>query len=299
MLAIVIPFYNIEYFEATLHSLKNQKDKRFKVYIGNDGSLNDPKDIIDSYKNELAICYKEFKQNIGQHSLVSHWNRCVDLVVKEEWILILGDDDVLAPNCVASFYKHLGSIEVQKCNVVRFASQLINAEGRVQSEIFQHPKIESSLDSFKRYFLKQTRSSLSEHIFRKSALQQYGFEEFPLAWFSDTKALLDFAENKPLYSINEAIAYIRKSAVNISGKESNMPKKYLAAYFFYKSLLSNRQLKLDIDFKNEIFKEFENYVVVTRNYSLENWRIIGWNALKKLDLITLKKITLKTIKNLT
>jgi hypothetical protein len=57
--------------------------------------------------------------------------------------------------------------------------------------------------------------------------------------------------------------------------------------------------KLDRDFKNEIFKEFENYVVVTRNYSLENWRIIGWNALKKLDLITLKKITLKTIKNLT
>ena len=299
MLAIVIPFYNIEYFKETLESLKNQTDHRFKVYIGNDGSLSDPLEIIDSYKNHLTFCYEKYNENIGKYSLVSHWNRCLGLVEDEDWILILGDDDVLARNCIASFYKHFDSINAQKHNVVRFASQLINAEGNVQSEIFQHPETESSIDSFKRYFLKQTRSSLSEHIFRKSVIKRDGFEEFPLAWFTDTMALLDFSKNKSIFTINEAIVYIRKSSVNISGKDSNMKEKYLASYFFYKSLLRKHASELDGDFKKEVFKEFENYVAVTRNYSIENWRIIGWNALKKLDLSTLKKITLKTIKNLT
>lgn len=42
MLAIVIPYYKINYFEETLKSLSNQTDKKFKVYIGNDASENDP-----------------------------------------------------------------------------------------------------------------------------------------------------------------------------------------------------------------------------------------------------------------
>lgn len=38
MLAIVIPYYKYTFFEATLISLKNQTDKRFNVYVGNDAS---------------------------------------------------------------------------------------------------------------------------------------------------------------------------------------------------------------------------------------------------------------------
>jgi hypothetical protein len=38
MLAIVIPYYKIRFFEATLQSVAIQTDKRFKVYIGNDAS---------------------------------------------------------------------------------------------------------------------------------------------------------------------------------------------------------------------------------------------------------------------
>lgn len=38
MLAIVIPYYKITFFEDTLESLAHQTDKRFKVYIGDDAS---------------------------------------------------------------------------------------------------------------------------------------------------------------------------------------------------------------------------------------------------------------------
>lgn len=41
MLAIIIPYYKFTFFEATLQSLANQTDQRFKVYIGDDASLED------------------------------------------------------------------------------------------------------------------------------------------------------------------------------------------------------------------------------------------------------------------
>ena len=41
MLAIIIPFYKLTFFEENLHSLAIQTDKRFKVYIGDDSSPYD------------------------------------------------------------------------------------------------------------------------------------------------------------------------------------------------------------------------------------------------------------------
>ena len=42
MLAIIIPYFKLLFFEETLQSLAIQTDKRFKVYIGDDASPEDP-----------------------------------------------------------------------------------------------------------------------------------------------------------------------------------------------------------------------------------------------------------------
>ena len=41
---------------------------------------------------------------LGGTSLVQQWSRCLDFIQSETWVQILGDDDTLAPNAVASFY---------------------------------------------------------------------------------------------------------------------------------------------------------------------------------------------------
>jgi cellulose synthase/poly-beta-1,6-N-acetylglucosamine synthase-like glycosyltransferase len=69
MLAIVIPYYKIDYFEETLIALANQIDKRFKVYIGDDGSPNPPAELILKYHDCLNIHYKRFVENIGLKEL--------------------------------------------------------------------------------------------------------------------------------------------------------------------------------------------------------------------------------------
>src|SRR5665647_1577360 len=94
MLAIVIPCYHIKFFDKTLESLSNQTDKRFTVYIGDDNSPNNPEELILKFASGLTLKYVKFEENWGSHSLVKQFERCIDLLQDEQWIMILGDDDV-------------------------------------------------------------------------------------------------------------------------------------------------------------------------------------------------------------
>ena len=55
MIAIVIPYYKLIFLEATLISLSNQTDKRFRVYIGDAASPINPRGVIDIYKSPPVI----------------------------------------------------------------------------------------------------------------------------------------------------------------------------------------------------------------------------------------------------
>ena len=50
MLAIVIPFFKLTFFEETLQSLSTQTDKRFKVYIGDDASPEDCTALLQKFE---------------------------------------------------------------------------------------------------------------------------------------------------------------------------------------------------------------------------------------------------------
>lgn len=236
MLAIVIPFYKLSYFEETLNSLKEQTCKRFRVYIGNDNSPEDPLPLIDNFRSEIDLSYKKFLNNLGGNSLTKQWDRCIDLIEDEEWIMILGDDDFLSDNYVEEFYNSLREIEDLEMNLVRYASQVVWEDTGEKSKIFSHPKCEKSTDFFCRKFISSnTRSSLSEYIFKKETYLKYGFKDLPLGWGADNIAWLEFSEFGNVFSINEALAFIRMSSKNLSrsGFEENLKTKAKLEYFSY------------------------------------------------------------------
>ncbi|MEL1247942.1 glycosyltransferase family A protein [Flavobacterium helocola] len=240
MLAIVIPYYKINYFEETLKSLSNQTDKRFKVYIGNDASENDPEEIIEKYSSTLNLVYKKFNDNLGSISLVQQWNRCLELLEDEEWVMILGDDDVLSDNVVESFYEKEGKFK-NTISVVRFATYKIDEKSEIYSDLYTNPEIEKSSD----ILVYQKRSSLSEYIFSRKKIDTIKFKEFPLAWYSDLLAVLEFSEFGNIFSINSAHLKIRISPNSISGKNDNLAKKEEAKFLFYKYLLEKVKGKIN------------------------------------------------------
>lgn len=241
MLAVVIPYYNIAFFEETLKSLAAQIDKRFKAYIGDDASDDKPSALLEEYKEKLDFVYHRFDENMGGNSLTGQWQRCIDLVNNEEWVMILGDDDVLDNNVVQSFYSNLIEIQQEKINVVRFSTQLTDKNSSAISDIYRHPIIEKSTDFIFKKINRLTRSSLSEYVFKREILQKTGFYDFPLAWHSDDMAFLQISNFSFIYTINTAIVKIRMSGGNISGKTDNNLEKNKATELFYYAL-ANRYL---------------------------------------------------------
>ena len=277
MLAIIIPYFKISFFEATLQSLADQTDKRFKVYIGDDASLANPEKLLEKYRDKFDFVYHRFQNNLGSISLTRQWERCIELTDNQDWIMILGDDDALGENVIETFYQNLEEIEKAKSNVVRFSTQIIDNINNKFFEIFTHPKLEKTADSYYRKFLRLSRSSLSEYIFKKQIYIKYKFKNYPLAWHSDDYAWLEFSENFLIYSINDAVISINVSAESLTGNVNNLIEKNKAEIAFY------------IDIITYQLKKFKKYqiarIVVQAEIALKEYNKITLSEWKMLSKV--------------
>ncbi len=260
MLAIVIPYYKLTFFEDTLASLANQTDKRFKVYIGNDASQEDPLSLLDKFKEQFEFVYYRFEENLGATSLVRQWDRCIAMSGDEEWLMILCDDDTLSENCIAKFYKSLPEINDSDCNVVRFATFLKQMELHKTSGLYKHPELEKATDFMYRRITNATRSSLSEYVFRKSVYLRYGFFDYRLAWHSDDRAWLEFSQFKYIYTINSASVCFRLSEENISRSDFMIKEKNQATLAFYNFVIFKHLLKFKRFQRKELLLVYEQFI---------------------------------------
>ncbi len=257
MLAIVIPYYKKTFFRQTLQALANQTDKRFHVYIGNDASSDDPMELLEEFKDQFDFTYKKFDKNLGQKSLVKQWERCISLTKYEEWIMILGDDDVLDNNVIELFNEKQQTIIRNNISVVRFSTTVIDKNSTVISKQYIHPELEKSTDFFIRKIEGETRSTLSEYIFRKETVETVKFKNLPLAWYSDLLAILEFSNFQYVFSINEATVYFRNSGINITSRRDNLLEKNIASFNFYFKLINQHKAKFTTNQLNIIYSKLE------------------------------------------
>lgn len=294
MLVIIIPYYKIHFFKATLDSLANQTDKRFKVYIGDDASPENPSDLLEKYKGQFDFVYHRFKTNLGSISLTQQWERCIGLS-NEEWIQILGDDDCVSSNFVDSFYSNLNEIVYNKSSVVRFATQIIDEKGNKVSNQYTHPKLELNTDFINRKFSKLTRSSLSEYVFKSDVVKKYKFYDFPLAWHSDDLAVIQFSDNQPIFSINQALVYVRQSSYSITGSADNIKLKARATQQFILNFIFSAQYELS-DKTIELLQKKIEYAFIC-DKSLEYYFKIAKYYLSKFKFYECMRLNYLIIRN--
>jgi hypothetical protein len=296
-LAIIIPFYKLTFFESTLQSLSDQTDKRFKVYIGDDASTENPSFLLERYINKFDYVYHRFDSNVGGKSLTLQWERCIDLSRNEEWIVILGDDDVLSPNFVEAFYQNIEEIMDNKISVIRYATMKIDKKGNIISDLYKHPKIENSID----FTFRKSRSSLSEYIFFKDKLLKVGFMDFPLGWYSDRLAILEVSDFANIFSINYSSVFIRHSVFSISGSQTNLKLKKIAHIKYISYLLSSRRNKFTIEQSKLLFESLnDNYLNDKKNlfffFKISNFYLS--NFLMRYFFSFISSVFFKIIKSL-
>lgn len=289
-LAIVIPYYKIDFFEETLQSVVAQSNRDFVIYIGNDASPDNPLPLIEKYLSNFSYFYFDYKDNLGGKNLALQWERILENV-KEDWFQILGDDDIISENFVEEFYKNVQEAEDKNISVIKFSHQWINDENQLIEDLSYSFKEIDSRDFFIKKYNNEIRSSLSENIFKTSLYLQYKFEKLPLAWGSDDLAILTFSNFKNILYINTAKVKVRISGASISGSASNLDGKLKADYELKRVIITKYASHFSYEFINSVIESYL-YTCHTRNYNLDSQIIFYY--LKKIKPIkflkALKKI---------
>lgn len=275
LLAIAIPAFKSDFLHDSLESLANQTDQNFRVYIGDDASPRRLDSIVDEFRSRLIIFYKRFPDNLGQTSLVAHWNRCVDLT-SEPYVCLFSDDDLMDSNCILNFYKSLSDTK-SKYDLYRFNSAVIDSQGNLIAYHNQHPKIESNTEFMLNRLQFRRMSFVSEYIFKRKAFErENGFVDFPLAWYSDDASWIAFSRLTGTYTIEQSRVYWRTSGQNISTASS---------------LTSHRKLKADILFAKWIHSSINHGILEIPN----NKEKLFYSSLQKWFFRQLKGIGIENI----
>lgn len=106
-LAVVVPAFRGRYLQEMLASFAAQTDRRFHMYIADDGSPEPLAASVAPFAGRLALTYHRFEDNLGLPGMVQHWHRAIALS-REPWVWLFSDDDAVAPDCVATL---LGELE--------------------------------------------------------------------------------------------------------------------------------------------------------------------------------------------
>jgi glycosyltransferase involved in cell wall biosynthesis len=231
-LAIVIPAYKSDFLAETLQSIRDQSDQRFSLYIFDDASPDNIKEIVQQTFLDADVTFRRFETNLGRESLTKQWERCIAETAGEEWIWLFSDDDLMTPDCVESF---LGTVdESPGFSAYRFNTKKISATGDVIREN-EFPKTFDGADFLNQKLSYKQESYVVEYIFSRRAYQEIGrFPNLPLAWTSDDLFCLKLAEHGRISSIDGGAVHWRYSDSNISGSTNrkNAKQKLKAAAEF-------------------------------------------------------------------
>lgn len=217
-LAIIIPAFKPDYLKETLESILNQTDQRFNLYIIDDASPFQLSQIIENCNLAEDTTYHRFEENLGQHSIVKHWTRCIEQIKHENWIWLFSDDDLMDPHCVSYFYKELD--KNPDAVAFRFNTHKIADDGSL-IRINQFNDDFNAVTFLNQKLTYSQESYVVETIFSKDGyLAIDGIPDIPLAWTSDDLFTVKLALLGQVRIINGAIVYWRYSNKNISGSKN-------------------------------------------------------------------------------
>ena len=285
-LAIVIPYYKIDFFQETLQSVAQQTNKNFTLYIGNDASPEEPISLIEKYFKKEDYIYFDYTENIGRKNLALQWERILENV-SEEWFQILGDDDMIAENFVEEFYNSIPILKKEKISCIKFVHEWIDGESNFIKLFDYNVSYLNSIDFFIQKYNNEVGSSLSENIFQTKMYRKYGFEKIPLAWGSDDIALLTFSNFRNILYNRKTKVQVRISDASISGSLFMDKEKNIALNICRKKIVTVYSKYFPKNFINKMIGDYLYFCKINKQKA--NF-IVAKHYLKKGNFISFLKI---------
>ena len=217
-LAVVIPAYRTQFLAETLRAWAAQTDRRFRVYVADDGSPEDVAAVVAPFRQSLDLVYSRFADNLGRTSLVAHWHRAMALG-HEPWVWIFSDDDLVSPDAVASFRRELA--REPRTELYRFGCDWIDAEGRLQPTqgTGDYPRSQSWTEHLSAVFRGRRGSYvlMQNIVFAREAWRREGgFAEYPLGMWTDFSSWARMARHSEIRTMATGRVFCRLHGASIS-----------------------------------------------------------------------------------
>lgn len=193
-IAIIIPAYKTRFLRETLDSIASQTSRNFTLYVGDDASPENIRQIVEPYQAQMDIVYHRFETNLGSRDLTAHWARCIRLS-HEPVIWFFSDDDVMPADAVERIERGTRQAGTNRI-MFRFPLAVVDGEGR---ELHRNPEADGAEQTGYGLLLDKLSGRISsaacEYVFSRDVWEQTGgFVSFPLAWCSDDATWVKFGE---------------------------------------------------------------------------------------------------------
>jgi len=299
---VAIPAYKASYLKECIESILSQTESDFELIIVNDASPEDIESIVDEFSDNRIKYYKN-ETNTGALNVVLNWNICLSYA-SGDFFILMGDDDVLAINCLEEYsklIKDFPNLDVYHCR-----SKIIDKHSKVIDVTAALPNYETVYDNMLHRIRGLRQQYISDFLYRTSFLKNNnGFYNLPLAWASDDISSYIAMGKKGVAHSNNFLFNYRRSSITISASGNDRFKMdaLLKEDEWYKQFLkqkpsdSNNLLFYHL-LENEIPKYIRKKKIRTIVSSLFNGgyvKIFFWIKRQKKYTISLIDITYAVI----
>lgn len=211
--SITIPAYKQNYLYEAIESCLAQTYKDFELIIVDDASPEDLKSVVDRCQDSRIRYYRNEK-NCGALHVVDNWNICLGYT-KGDYVICMGDDDCLLPNCLEEYSKLID--KYPDLDIYHGMTEIIDENGNVTNMQEARPEREGMYSMISGRLRNSRLQYIGDWLFKRTALEQLnGYVNMPMAWGSDDLTAYTIAKNKGVANTQIPVFQYRISSLTIS-----------------------------------------------------------------------------------
>ena len=265
---MTVPAYKAQFLAECIDSILAQSYKNFELIIVNDASPQDLDSIVSKYDDSRIRYYKN-KVGFGAEHVVGNWNKCLEYATGD-YIICMGDDDKLLPNCLEEYVKLVN--KYPGLNVYHAMTEIIDEDGNITGIQEPRPLWESVYSMIYWRWMTRNQQFIGDWLFTVKTLRDHhGFYKLPYAWGSDDLSAVIAAIDKGVANTQQPGFQYRKNNQTITNNSSNTLRKIESirrVYDFYASFLSEEP---------EGILDRLYYKLLKEDYQKQRSKVIVWN----------------------
>lgn len=211
--SVAIPAYKSRYLKEALESCLSQTYADYEVVVVDDASPENLKKIVDGL-NDSRIRYYRNEKNCGAIDVVDNWNICL-VHCSGEYVICMGDDDKLMPNCLADYAELIN--KYPGLGVYHAWTEIIDENSSFKNLQQPRPEYESGLSVIWNRWNGRDKQYIGDFCFNRAELEKIGgFIKLPLAWFSDDITVAKIAAQKGIANTQKICFQYRENSLTLT-----------------------------------------------------------------------------------